>query len=106
MRARHWPAEVAGMFSRLHGFLFNKWYFDELYNKIGVKPSFALGRFFWKSGDGATIDGLGPDGVSKLVGSAATQSRKVQSGFIYHYAFAMLIGVVAIVTFFIYKALG
>jgi len=106
MRARHWPAEVAGMFSRLHGFLFNKWYFDELYTKIGVRPSFALGRFLWKSGDGATIDGLGPDGVSKLVGGAATQSRKVQSGFIYHYAFAMLIGVVAVVTFFIYKALG
>ncbi|MDP2205510.1 MAG: NADH-quinone oxidoreductase subunit L [Alphaproteobacteria bacterium] len=106
MRARHWPAEVAGMFSRLHSFLFNKWYFDELYTKIGVRPSFALGRFLWKTGDGATIDGLGPDGVSKLVGSAATHSRKVQSGFIYHYAFAMLIGVVAIVTFFIYKALG
>lgn len=106
MRARHWPAEVAGRFSRLHGFLFNKWYFDELYTKIGVKPSFALGRFFWKTGDGATIDGLGPDGVSKLVSDAAQSSRKVQSGFIYHYAFAMLIGVVAIVTFFLYKAFG
>jgi len=106
MRARHWPAEVAGMFSRLHGFLFNKWYFDELYTKIGVRPSFALGRFFWKSGDGATIDGLGPDGVSKAIGNAAAQSSKVQSGFIYHYAFAMLVGVVAIVTFYIYKALG
>lgn len=106
MRARHWPAEVAGRFSRLHGFLFNKWYFDELYTKIGVKPSFALGRFFWKTGDGATIDGLGPDGVSKLVSDAAQSSRKMQSGFIYHYAFAMLIGVVAIVTFFLYKAFG
>ncbi|MDY0008716.1 MAG: NADH-quinone oxidoreductase subunit L [Bdellovibrionales bacterium] len=106
MRARHWPAEFAGRFSRLHGFLFNKWYFDELYTKIGVKPSFALGRFFWKTGDGATIDGLGPDGVSKLVSDAAQSSRKVQSGFIYHYAFAMLIGVVAIVTFFLYKAFG
>lgn len=106
MRARHWPAAVAGTFSRLHGFLFNKWYFDELYTKIGVRPSFALGRFFWKSGDGATIDGLGPDGVSQVIGSAAARSSKVQSGFIYHYAFAMLIGVVAIVTFYIYKAFG
>ncbi len=106
MRALHWPATLAGTFSRLHAFLFNKWYFDELYTKIGVKPAFALGRFFWKKGDGATIDALGPDGIAKVVNRAAARSREMQSGYIYHYAFAMLIGVVAIITLYIYKVFG
>lgn len=106
MRALHWPAAVAGTFSRLHAFLFNKWYFDELYTRIGVKPAFGLGRFFWKSGDAATIDGLGPDGISKLVSKAADKSRALQSGYVYHYAFAMLIGVAAIVTYYVCKVFG
>jgi len=106
MRALHWPAAVAGTFSRLHAFLFNKWYFDELYTKIGVKPSFSLGRFFWKKGDAATIDGLGPDGVSAMIVKAAAKARELQSGYIYHYAFAMLIGVVAVVSLYILKVLG
>jgi len=104
--ARHWPAEIAGAFSRLHALSFNKWYFDELYNKIGVRPSFALGKKLWKTGDGKIIDGLGPDGVAGSINNAATRSGKLQTGYVYHYAFAMLIGIVTLVTLYIFRAHG
>jgi NADH-quinone oxidoreductase subunit L len=82
----------------LYKFLLNKWYFDELYNAIFVKPSFAIGRFLWKKGDGKTIDGLGPDGIAATVQALTGKIMRLQTGFMYHYAFAMLIGVAAIMT--------
>ncbi|NMM46029.1 NADH-quinone oxidoreductase subunit L [Rhodospirillaceae bacterium KN72] len=82
-------------------FSLNKWYFDELYNFLFVRPAFAIGRFFWKRGDGQTIDGLGPDGVAKTTAFAAGRLSLLQTGYLYHYAFAMLIGVVVLVSFYL-----
>ena len=82
-------------------FSFNKWYFDELYDFLFVRPSFAIGRLFWKRGDGTVIDGLGPDGVAKSTNLAAGRVSLLQSGYLYHYAFAMLIGVVVLISFYL-----
>ena len=85
----------------LYRFLLNKWYFDELYDFLFVKPAFAIGRLFWKGGDGAIIDGLGPDGVAARVADGARLAVRLQTGYVYHYAFAMLIGVAAVATWFL-----
>ena len=82
----------------LYQFLLNKWYFDELYDFLFVRPAQWLGRFLWKTGDGRVIDGLGPDGVSARVIDVTGRVVRLQSGYLYHYAFAMLIGVAALVT--------
>ena len=92
---------LARTFPRLYQFLLNKWYFDELYDFLFVRPAFALGRLFWKGGDGAIIDGLGPDGVAARVADGARLAVRLQTGYVYHYAFAMLIGVAAVVTYFV-----
>jgi NADH-quinone oxidoreductase subunit L len=65
-----------------------------------VRPALWLGRLFWKQGDGYIIDGFGPDGVAASVAAVTTQVNRLQSGYLYHYAFAMLIGVVAIISWF------
>ncbi|HYD19785.1 MAG TPA: NADH-quinone oxidoreductase subunit L [Patescibacteria group bacterium] len=101
VRKRHMPAMMAGMFSGLHNFLFRKWYFDELYHAIAVGPAFFLGRKLWKTGDGAIIDGLGPDGFAATVQAGSVKAHNMQSGYVFHYAFAMIIGVVAIITAYI-----
>jgi NADH-quinone oxidoreductase subunit L len=88
-------------FSGVHTFLMNKWYFDELYDFLFVRPSIRLGRLLWKQGDGRVIDGFGPDGVSATVVKAAAKARQAQSGYLYHYAFAMLIGVFIAVTYYV-----
>jgi NADH-quinone oxidoreductase subunit L len=93
--------KLAGVFPRLYEFLLNKWYFDELYDAIFVRPAFAIGRLFWKGGDGAIIDGLGPNGVAARVADGAKIAVRLQTGYVYHYAFAMLIGVAAVVTWFV-----
>ncbi len=85
----------------LYRFLLNKWYFDELYDVLFVRPAFWLGRVFWKSGDGKIIDGLGPDGVSARVIDIAKGAVRLQTGYLYHYAFAMLIGVAAFITWYL-----
>jgi NADH-quinone oxidoreductase subunit L len=94
------PRKLAARRGMLYLFLYNKWYFDELYDLIFVKPAFFIGRFLWKKGDGMVIDGLGPDGVSARVLDAARGAVKLQSGYVYHYALAMLLGVVALATWF------
>ncbi|ATQ67373.1 MULTISPECIES: NADH-quinone oxidoreductase subunit L [Methylosinus] len=93
--------KIAGAFPRLYRFLLNKWYFDELYDAIFVRPAFALGRLLWKGGDGRIIDGLGPDGIAARVVDGARLAVRLQTGYVYHYAFAMLIGVAAFVTWFV-----
>ena len=85
----------------LYRFLLNKWYFDELYDILFVRPAFWLGRLFWKGGDGTIIDGLGPDGVSARVIDIARGAARLQTGYLYHYAFAMLIGVAAFITWYL-----
>ena len=100
------PAILAEKYSTLYRFLYNKWYFDELYDFFFVRPVKALGRFLWKKGDGTIIDGFGPDGISARVLEVAKGAVRLQSGFIYHYAFAMLIGATAFVTWFLFYPPG
>ncbi|WP_374830262.1 NADH-quinone oxidoreductase subunit L [Paenochrobactrum pullorum] len=92
------PSELAGRHPGLYRFLLNKWYFDELYDFLFVRTARGLGRFFWKVGDGWLIDGFGPNGISARVLNITNRVVKMQTGFLYHYAFAMLIGVAALVT--------
>jgi NADH-quinone oxidoreductase subunit L len=94
------PRKLAARRGMLYLFLYNKWYFDELYDLIFVRPAFFIGRFLWKKGDGLVIDGLGPDGISARVLDAARGAVRLQSGYVYHYALAMLLGVVALATWF------
>ena len=86
---------------RLYNFLVNKWYFDELYNFIFVEPVKKIGLFFWKKGDINTIDRYGPDGISRLVKIISDKAVNFQSGYLYHYAFAMLIGFSILLTYLI-----
>ncbi len=86
---------------KIYTFLLNKWYFDEIYEKIFVKPAKKLGAFFWKSGDEKTIDRYGPDGISKIIKLISNKAVKLQSGYIFDYAFVMLLGFSLLLTFFI-----
>jgi NADH-quinone oxidoreductase subunit L len=95
------PAAWARTNPLVYNFLLNKWYFDELYDFLFVKPAFWIGRLFWRQGDQGIIDRYGPDGLSASVVAGTRQVVKLQSGYIYHYAFAMLIGVTAIVTWYL-----
>ena len=91
------PEKVAGTFRGVHRFLYNKWYFDELYDRLFVRSAKYLGYGLWKSGDGAVIDGVGPDGIAAATRDVAARASRLQSGYVYHYAFAMVIGVVLLV---------
>jgi NADH-quinone oxidoreductase subunit L len=94
------PARLARIFRPVYEFLLNKWYFDELYDFIFVRPAFRLGRLFWKGGDGAIIDRLGPDGVAARVVDVTARAVRLESGYIYHYAFAMLVGLALAMTWY------
>jgi NADH-quinone oxidoreductase subunit L len=98
IRSPEMPKALAARHHGLYQFLLNKWYFDELYDFLFVRPAMWLGRFLWKKGDGFVIDGMGPDGISARVGDVTARVVKLQTGYLYHYAFAMLIGVAALVT--------
>jgi len=104
IRAPWMPAATARAFKPLYLFLLNKWYFDELYDLIFVRPAFAIGRFLWKGGDGAVIDGA-IDGTAAGVGRVTARVVRLQTGYVYHYAFAMLIGVAALLTWLTYNGL-
>ena len=86
---------------RFYNFFLNKWYFDEIYDFIFIKPIKKLGVFFWYKGDIKTIDRFGPDGFAKLVKKISDRSVNFQSGYIYHYAFIMLIGLSILLTYLI-----
>jgi NADH-quinone oxidoreductase subunit L len=102
IRRPYIPVELARQHQLLYQFLLNKWYFDELYDLIFVRPTKWLGRFLWKFGDGYIIDGFGPDGVSAWVLKATRNVVRLQTGYLYHYAFAMLIGVAGLITWFMF----
>jgi NADH-quinone oxidoreductase subunit L len=102
IRRPYLPVELARQQPMLYQFLLNKWYFDELYDLIFVRPVKWLGRFLWKVGDGYIIDGFGPDGVSARVLDVTRNVVKLQTGYLYHYAFAMLIGVAGLITWFMF----
>ncbi len=96
------PARLARQHEMIYKFLLNKWYFDELYDLIFVRPALWLGRLLWKGGDGWLIDGFGPDGVSARVLDVTRNVVRLQTGYLYHYAFAMLIGAAALITWFMF----
>ena len=96
------PFGLSKRFNGLYKFLLNAWYFDALYDRVIVRPAKRLGHFLWKTGDGTVIDGIGPDGVAARVIDITNRVVKLQSGYIYHYALAMLIGVALLITYFIF----
>ncbi len=100
------PAATATRFKPIYLFFLNKWYFDELYDLIFVRPARWLGRVLWKGGDGAIIDGIGPDGVAARVLDVTGRVVKLQTGYVYHYAFVMMIGVALIITYFMFQGGG
>ena len=101
IRSPSWPNALATQQKHLYQFLLNKWYFDEIYDATIVKGSMALGRFFWKKGDGATIDG-GLNGLAFAVIPYFTRlAGRLQSGYLFHYAFAMVLGIAVLITWFV-----
>ncbi len=106
MAAPALPARTAQALRPLYLFSLNKWYFDELYDRLFVAPARVLGFGLWKGGDGAVIDGFGPDGVASTTRDLSRRTSLLQSGYVYHYAFAMLIGVFVLVTWYVLSQLG
>jgi NADH-quinone oxidoreductase subunit L len=94
------PGIVTGALGGLYRFVYRKWMFDELYDRLFVQPARYLGYGLWKSGDGAIIDGVGPDGIAAATRDVAFRAARLQSGYVYHYAFVMVIGVVLLVGWF------
>ncbi|MEM1195126.1 MAG: NADH-quinone oxidoreductase subunit L [Pseudomonadota bacterium] len=93
------PARFVGRFGALHNFVFRKWYFDELYDRLFVRPAFWFGRQFWRLGDIGTIDRFGPNGVAWAVQRGAVAAKVIQSGYLYTYALIMLLGLIAATTY-------
>ncbi|NCN85905.1 MAG: NADH-quinone oxidoreductase subunit L [Sphingomonadales bacterium] len=100
------PARLASTFSPLYNFFFNKWYFDELYHLIFIRPAFWLGRLFWKTGDEGTIDRFGPNGIASVIASGSGVMKRFQSGYLYTYALVMLLGLAAAATWIIVQGAG
>ena len=98
IRNPRFPAMFVEQFTVLHRFVYNKWYFDELYDLIFVRPAFWIGRQFWQRGDVGIIDRFGPDGAARLVALGSGYAQRVQSGYLYSYALFMLLGLVAAIS--------
>ncbi|ROT95273.1 NADH-quinone oxidoreductase subunit L [Altererythrobacter sp. FM1] len=98
IRDKELPGRIAGQLGPVYRFVYNKWYFDELYHFLFVKPAFWLGNKFWKWGDIGIIDRFGPNGAAWLVSQGTAAAKKVQSGYLYSYALVMLIGVVVAIS--------
>jgi NADH-quinone oxidoreductase subunit L len=92
------PKRFTDTFGGLYAFFLHKWYWDELYHLVFVRPAFAIGRFFWKRGDEGTIDRFGPNGIAAVVAGTSRVSSRLQSGYVYTYAFVMLIGLAGLAT--------
>ncbi len=103
VKNKNLPHQIANVNKPLYNFLLNKWYFDELYDLLIVNPSKKFGLFLWKFFDVKLIDGFGPDGISTLIKKFSLKANKFQSGYIYQYAFVMLIGFSALLTFLMIK---
>ena len=100
------PGMLVERFPRMYRFLYNKWYFDDLYDLIFLRSVFFLGHGFWKGGDGALIDVIGPNGIAASIKHIARKAGALQSGYLYHYAFVMLSGVVLLVTWYLFRHSG
>ena len=103
VKNKNLPHQISNVNKPLYNFLLNKWYFDELYDLLIVNPSKKFGLFLWKFFDVKLIDGFGPDGISTLIKKFSLKANKFQSGYIYQYAFVMLVGFSALLTFLIVK---
>ncbi|HEX6980513.1 MAG TPA: NADH-quinone oxidoreductase subunit L [Alphaproteobacteria bacterium] len=106
IRAPEMPKRLADRLRGIYLFLLNKWYFDELYDRVFVRPAFAIGRSLWQKGDVGTIDALGPDGIAATTVALARRTSLLQTGYVYHYAFAMLIGVVILASWYLLFGIG
>ncbi len=104
IRSETAPATVAGHFAPLYKFFYNKWYFDELYNLIFIKPAFWFGRLFWKAGDVGIIDRFGPNGSAAVVAFSSRMAVRMQSGYLYTYALVMLLGLVGMMSWMMVAA--
>lgn len=96
------PERAAEQLGPVYRFVFNKWYFDELYNFLFVRPAFWLGRQFWKIGDVGIIDRFGPNGAAWVVGRGSAIAHRMQTGYLYSYALVMLLGLVAAITWVLF----
>ena len=103
MKNTNFPNQLVNINKPLYEFLLNKWYFDEIYDTLIVNPLKKIGLFLWKFFDVKVIDGFGPDGISGLIKKFSIKANKFQSGYIYQYAFVMLLGFSAFLTFLIVK---
>ncbi len=96
-------ATIAKVFKPFHSLFFNKWWFDQVYNRLFVVTSVFMGRVFWKT-DKNIVDGVGPDGVSGLSCRLGVNFSKFQSGYVYQYAFVMIIALISIISWYVFKA--
>ncbi len=97
-------ANFVRMFGGIYGFVKNKWYFDELYDFLFVRPAMWFGRLFWKGGDEGTIDRFGPHGAAYAVGVGNKITARLQSGYLYSYALVMLLGLIGAASWAIWWA--
>ena len=97
------PKELSDKYLYIYNFLLNKWYFDELYDRIFVKPFFYIGNIFWKKGDEGTIDRFGPNLISSAFIFSARKLSVIQSGYLYHYAFVMIIAVAVFISWLLLR---
>jgi NADH-quinone oxidoreductase subunit L len=96
LRAKEMPGRLAKTFSPLYRFLLNKWYVDELYDVVFIRGAKWLGLFFWRIVDVMIVDGLGPNGLARLTQATASRMARLHTGFLFHYAFAMMLGLLAL----------
>jgi len=104
MKKPTWPGKVASALGAFYRLVYHKYYFDEIYDFLFVRPARCLGYILWKDGDDGVIDRFGPDGFAGLAVRIAQRASALETGFVYHYAFAMVIGVAAFVTWFWFKS--
>jgi len=98
----HIPGIISKRFGFFYRLLENKYYFDQIYNTVFAAGSRLIGRLFWRLGDERLIDGLAVNGSARIIGWVSSLVRRVQSGYVYHYAFAMIIGLFTLITFFLH----
>ncbi|WP_435641857.1 NADH-quinone oxidoreductase subunit L [Micavibrio aeruginosavorus] len=104
MFAPKMPSIMVKVFKPIHALFFNKWWFDELYDRVFTRNAFRLGRFFWQTGDKKIIDGCGPDGVASMYARFAGVMSRFQTGYVFQYAFVMMIGLIGLVSWFVFRA--
>ena len=106
VRHPKFPQAVAERVGGLYRFLLNKWYFDELYDGLFVRPAKSVGTFLWHHGDEQTVDALGPDGMAEMAQRGGRITSQAQTGYLYHYVFLMVVGLLSLITWYVYSSIG